>query len=131
MSIPGNHLPGRSLVFVSKGTRKERLRQYSVIDPQNRIMHWGNSFVSQAIVSKMISKSLYLLHLQTNCLSSQSPPNEWTNHGPSWPLRLSKDLELERGRYDEWRAPWSPYHTHTHTHTHTRTHYMAHCSREQ
>lgn len=107
MSIPGNHVPGRSLVFVSKGTRKERLRQYSVIDPQNRIMHWGNSFVSQAIVSKRISKFLYLLHLQTNCLSSQSPPNAWTNHGPSLPLRLSKDLELERGRY-ECSPPLSP-----------------------
>lgn len=114
MSIPGNHVPGRSLVFVSKGTRKERLRQYSVIDPQNRIMHWGNSFVSQAIVSKRISKFLYLLHLQINCLSSQSPPNAWTNHGPSLPLRLSKDLELEKGRY-EWSPPLSPSPRHTHT----------------
>ena len=62
LSIPGNHLPGSRLAFVSKGMQKERLRQFSVIDTQNRIIHWGNSFVSQAIVSERISKFLFSLH---------------------------------------------------------------------
>ena len=61
LSIPGNHLPGSRLAFVSKGMQKERLRQFSVIDTQNRIIHWGNSFVSQAIVSERISKFLFSL----------------------------------------------------------------------
>lgn len=61
-SNPGNCLHGRRLDFVAKGMQKERLGQCSVIDTQNRVMHQGNSFVSQAIVSGRISKFLYLLH---------------------------------------------------------------------